>query len=83
MVYMLRAMNLLLVLQLSGLFIQDERPIQYSAAFLRRMVTAKPMMSVCYLMIIQFQAMRKVKESLITAGMFYRKKPAKQPPAVD
>lgn len=105
--------------QLSGLFIQDERTIQYSAAFLRRMVTAMPMMSVCYPMIIQFQAMGKVKESLIcsvlrkgvldipllffmdhmfglygcmwvqpvvdtvsliTAGMFYRKKPAKQMP---
>ena len=78
MVYMLRAMNLLFVLQFFALFIQNEGTIQYSAAFLRRIVTAKPMVSVCYLMIIQFQAMRKVKESLITAGMFYRKKPAKQ-----
>lgn len=70
MVYMLRAMNLLFVLQFFALFIQDERTIQYSAAFLRRMVTAMPMMSVCYPMIIQFQAM----------GMVYRKKPAKQMP---
>ncbi|WP_419002304.1 hypothetical protein [Anaerotignum lactatifermentans] len=31
------------------------------------MVTAMPMMSLCYPMIIQFQAMGKVKESLITS----------------
>lgn len=51
--------------QLGSLFIQDERTIIYTAAFLRRMVTAMPMMAVCYPMIIQFQAMGKVKESMI------------------
>lgn len=51
--------------QLSGLFIRDAVTIRYSAGFLRRMVTAMPMMSVCYPMIIQFQAMKRVKESLI------------------
>lgn len=50
---------------LTGLFIDDMRTIQYSASFLRIMVVAMPMMSVCYPMIIQFQAMGKVKESLI------------------
>ncbi len=51
--------------QLSGLFIRDAVTIRYSAGFLRQMVTAMPMMSVCYPMIIQFQAMKRVKESLI------------------
>lgn len=51
--------------QLSGLFIKDPVTIQYSAGFLRRMVTAMPMMSVCYPMIIQFQAMGKFKESMV------------------
>ena len=53
--------------QLSALFIEDATTISYSAGFLRRMVTAMPMMSLCYPMIIQFQAMGKVKESLITS----------------
>lgn len=51
--------------RLSALFIQDPITIQYSAGFLRRMVTAMPMMSVCYPMIIQFQAMGNVKESMV------------------
>ena len=50
---------------LIGLFISDTRTISYGAMFLRIMVTAMPMMSVCYPMIIQFQAMGKAKESLI------------------
>ena len=50
---------------LTGLFINDARTIAYSAAFLRIMVVAMPMMSVCYPMIVQFQAMGKVKESLV------------------
>lgn len=50
---------------LSSLFISDPLTIAYSAGFLRRMVTAMPMMSVCYPMIIQFQAMGKFKESLV------------------
>ena len=53
--------------QLSALFIEDATTISYSAGFLRRMVTAMPMMSLCYPMIIQCQAMGKVKESLITS----------------
>lgn len=51
--------------QLAGLFINDPVTIDYGAKFLRRMVTAMPMMSVCYPMIIQFQAMGKFKESLV------------------
>ncbi len=51
--------------QLASLFIKDEATIQYAASFLRRMVTAMPLMSVCYPMIIQFQAMGRAKESLI------------------
>ena len=51
--------------QLSALFIGDPGTIEYGAAFLRRMVTAMPMMSVCYPMIIQFQAMGKFRESLV------------------
>ncbi len=50
---------------LTSLFINDARTIAYSAAFLRIMVVAMPMMSVCYPMIVQFQAMGKVKESLV------------------
>src|SRR5699024_1389520 len=38
---------------LTGLFIADARTIEYSAAFLRIMVVAMPMMSVCYPMIVQ------------------------------
>lgn len=50
---------------LATLFISDPETVRYSADFLRRMVTAMPMMSVCYPMIIQFQAMGKFKESLV------------------
>ena len=51
--------------QLASIFIKDQTTIQYAASFLRRMVTAMPLMSVCYPMIIQFQAMGRAKESLI------------------
>ena len=50
---------------LVGLFIEDSLTRTYGAAFLRIMVTAMPMMSLCYPMIIQFQALGRVKESLI------------------
>ena len=50
---------------LGGLFISDPLTREYSAAFLRLMVIAMPFMSVCYPMIIQFQAMGKARESLI------------------
>lgn len=50
---------------LTGLFIDDITTITYSAKFLRIMVVAMPMMSLCYPMIIQFQAMGKVKEALV------------------
>lgn len=50
---------------LVGLFMEDPLTREYSAAFLRIMVVAMPFMSVCYPMIIQFQAMGKAKESLI------------------
>lgn len=48
-----------------GLFIKDALTRQYGAAFLRLMVIAMPMMSVCNPLIIEFQAMGKVRESLI------------------
>ena len=47
------------------LFISDSATIRYGAGFLRCMVTAMPMMSVCYPMIIQFQAMGKFKASMV------------------
>ena len=50
---------------LASVFISDRTTIDYAAAFLRRMVIAMPLMSVCYPMIIQFQAMGRAKESLI------------------
>jgi len=50
---------------LTGLFIRNAETIAYSARFLRIMVVAMPMMSVCYPMIIQFQAMGRVRESLV------------------
>ena len=50
---------------LVGLFIDDAATQQYGAAFLRIMVTAMPLMAVCYPMIIQFQAMGKARESLV------------------
>ena len=50
---------------LSRIFIDDAATIAYSRSFLRIMVVAMPMMSFCYCMIIQFQAMGKVRESLI------------------
>ena len=50
---------------LLALFITDPVTVRYGAGFLRRMVTAMPAMSVCYPMIIQFQAMGKFRESLV------------------
>ncbi len=50
---------------LVGLFIDTPVTVAYGAAFLRIMVLAMPMMAVCYPMITQFQAMGRVKESLI------------------
>ena len=50
--------------QLAALFISDGQTILYGASFLRRMVLAMPFMAFCYPMIIQFQAMGKVKEAL-------------------
>lgn len=50
---------------LVGLFIDTPATIAYGAAFLRIMVLAMPMMAVCHPMITQFQAMGRVKESLI------------------
>ncbi len=51
--------------QLASLLIKDPVTITYSAAFLRRMVTCMPLMSMCYPMLIQFQAMGQVKASLV------------------
>ncbi|NLT15159.1 MAG: MATE family efflux transporter [Clostridiales bacterium] len=50
---------------LTGLFIKDASTITYGANFLRIAVVAMPLMSVCYPMIIQFQAMGRVRESLV------------------
>ena len=50
---------------LVSLFIQDTLTVQYGAVFLRCMVTAMPMMALCYPMIIQFQAMGQARASLI------------------
>ena len=50
---------------LAGIFIDDPLTIQYTAGFLRRIVTAMPMMSLCYPMIVQFQAMGKAKPALV------------------
>lgn len=53
--------------QLVSCFISDAQTIRYGAAFLRRMVLAMPFMAFCYPMIIQFQAMGRAKETLITS----------------
>ncbi|MBQ0038013.1 MAG: MATE family efflux transporter [Clostridiales bacterium] len=50
---------------LAGFFIKDAATVHYAAGFLRRMVLAMPLMAACYPLIIQFQAMGKVRESLI------------------
>ena len=50
---------------IASIFIKNADTISYAAAFLRRMVVAMPMVAINYPMIIQFQAMGKVKESLI------------------
>lgn len=51
--------------QLAGLFIKDAQTVSYAASFLRRMVTAMPLMSVCYPLIIRFQATGRSREALI------------------
>lgn len=53
--------------QLASLFISDQQTVAYGASFLRRMVLAMPFMAFCYPMIIQFQAMGKVREALVTS----------------
>ena len=50
---------------LASVFMRDAVTVKDAAAFLRRMVTAMPLMSVAYPMIIQFQAMGRVRESLV------------------
>ncbi len=50
---------------LVSLFINDPTTVSYGASFLRRMVTAMPLMAFCYPMIIQFQAMGCAREALI------------------
>ena len=50
---------------IAAIFIKDADTINYAAAFLRRMVVAMPMVAINYPMIIQFQAMGKIKASLI------------------
>ena len=43
----------------------DPATVAYGAVFLRCMVTAMPLMALCYPLIIQFQAMGRARESLI------------------
>lgn len=50
---------------LTGIFIEDPATIQYASGFLRIMVTAMPMMSLCYPIIVQFQAMGQAKPALV------------------
>ena len=50
---------------LVGLFIDNPLTRTYGAQFLRIMVCAMPFMSLCYPMIVQFQAIGRVRESLI------------------
>ena len=50
---------------LIALFMDDPATIAYGTKFLRIMVLAMPLMSVCYPMITQFQAMGRAKESLV------------------
>ena len=49
---------------LASIFIKDAKTVTFAASFLRRMVTAMPLMSVCYPLIIRFQAMGKTRESI-------------------
>ena len=49
---------------LVSLFIADAATVRYGAVFLRCMVTAMPMMALCYPMIIQFQAMGRARETV-------------------
>ncbi|MBR3381637.1 MAG: MATE family efflux transporter [Clostridia bacterium] len=51
--------------QLAGLFIGDEATVAYAASFLRRMVTAMPLMSVCYPLVIRFQATGRNRAALV------------------
>jgi len=53
--------------QLTAFFMEDKQTVAYGAVFLRQAVLAMPMVAICYPMIIQFQAMRKVKEALISS----------------
>ena len=50
---------------LAGLFIDDPLTTEYGATFLRIMVTAMPLMAISYPLIVQFQAIGRVRESLI------------------
>lgn len=51
--------------QCTALFIDDPLTIRYGADFLRILMVSMPFMSLCYPLIIHFQAIGKVKESLI------------------
>lgn len=52
---------------LARLFIGDAQTVDYAASFLRRMVLAMPCMSVCYPLIVKFQAMGRAGASLIVS----------------
>ena len=53
--------------RLTGCFIRDLATVQLAAGFLRRMCTAMPFMSLCYPLIIRFQATGRAKEALIVS----------------
>lgn len=54
---------------LATIFIDDAETVAYAASFLRRMVLAMPFMSICYPLIVKFQAMGRAKESIIVSLM--------------
>ena len=49
----------------TGLFIDDALTVSYSSRFMRLVTVATPMMALCYPLIVEFQAMGRVKESMI------------------
>ena len=53
--------------EIASIFISDSDTVSYAASFLRRMATAVPLVAFNYPMLIQFQAMGKMKESTILA----------------
>lgn len=51
--------------RLVALFINEQETVSYAVSFLRIMVTAMPMMSICHPLITYFQATGRISESII------------------